>query len=1032
MVGLFFALCGMSRADEASEYPLSGITSKHLGILKENCFDCHNEKKHKGKFRVDDLPLVIKDPQDAERWQKLLNALNAGEMPPEDEKQPPVQVKADLIDDLGLAMVALRQKMGDRHGQIAMSRLNQREYRNTLRELLGVEINVSQLPSDQGLSNYDTDGASLYVSSNQLESYLELGREAVEEAIDRYQARRVSVQHRHQAEQLTAQYKAHFIKRKAAVEWREKLAAAASKPKNKEILNTLKEKDPKRPVKYLPYYRHYDEIAGAPPVPSDPAFRFFDKPERVDQFISSSSSHQHYLSKYLELPAIDTGAFITVPTIHPSIVPTGYIAYNLPADWPPGKYLVRFRVARAENAPEERRFLEFGLRVRNVDLLSAHEVTGTLQDPQTIETSIEITRTHMMSKEDGARQIYLREKGMHHQFHYPRRVFADAKKRNGIGPEYVIWVDWLEVERVTTENQPVPAGMEAAVQLLGAGAGNSVVDDSAVEVVGGVSGRRVRIFNPDAGDQDYLHLREVQIFRGDENVATGGKASQSSTHGNENDRGAHRAIDGSLATSNHTSNNGDPGEWWEVDLGRDVSIDRIVIHNRNDSPTVISRLKNHTVEVFDAAGQRVWKNTLGPEELRAGFADFAVEAFRGERPDDDYVDHLLKVFQKKRSEEGQTHRSALTHTLAIVLSSPMFLYKSEASPADGQTISQRELAQRLSYFLWSAPADKTLLRLADAGKLAEPRILRQQTDRLLNDRRSEAFIHGLVHQWLHLERLDFFNVNLLKHRTFDNTVKMAIRGEVYETFAYLFKHNRNIQDLLDADYAVINNVLGQHYGIPGVSGDHFRRVDLPETSPRGGLLGMAATHVMGGNGDESSPVERGVWVLRKLLHQPPPPAPANVPAISRLSDQPLTTRERLVAHQEKAQCASCHRKIDPIGFGLENFDAVGLWRTKNSYEVPGGDGKGVTKKEWTIDPGGSFHKGPAFADYFELREHIATQSEAFARSFASAVVEYGTGRSIGFSDEALLDAITKEAKAGNNAIRSFTHALVQHKIFQKK
>ncbi len=138
---------------------------------------------------------------------------------------------------------------------------------------------------------------------------------------------------------------------------------------------------------------------------------------------------------------------------------------------------------------------------------------------------------------------------------------------------------------------------------------------------------------------------------------------------------------------------------------------------------------------------------------------------------------------------------------------------------------------------------------------------------------------------------------------------------------------------------VINGFLANYYGIEGVHGDAFRKVPLPAGSPRGGLLGMAAVHLMGGNGEHTSPVERGAWVLRKLLNDPPPPAPANVPALTRLAGKVLTTRERMLAHQEDAQCASCHRKIDPIGFGLENFDAAGLWRTEDSYMVTGANGR---------------------------------------------------------------------------------------------
>lgn len=1026
-------VCLSSLGAAEKHHPLTGINQPHLDLLHTYCASCHGEKKTKGKFRIDELQLTIGTPADAERWQKVLNALNAGEMPPEDEKQIPDQQKADLVDDLGRAMVTLRKKMSDRHGEITMSRLNRREYRNTLRELLGVEINVSQLPADHGMGNFDTSGASLYISSNQLESYLELGREAVEEAIDRYQARSVAVKHRHEAEALTKKYRAHFTKWDAARKWQSDLARAGFHPENKKIYTALKKKHPNHQDKYLPFYLHYNEIAGAPPVPADDVFRFFNQPVRVDQFLKASAPSHSYLKRYLDLPNIESGAFITVPTIHPSQLPSGYIDYHLPPNWPPGKYKVRFRAARADDAPDDRRFLEFGLRVRNVDLLSTHEITGTMDNPQIVETSIEFTRKHSLGEHRDERQIYLREKAMHHQFHYPRRVFPEAKKRNGYGPEYVFWIDWLEVERVTTEDQAIPPAMQAVIRLLGeeSSTTSSTEPGLLLHRFRGLKARSIRITNPDTGSDDYLHLREVQVISGGQNIASTGTPSQSSTQGSEKDRGASRAIDGDLTTICHTSNKAEPGEWWQIDFGREVKIDEVRIYNRNDSPGIESRLKNHTVEIFNDTGVILKENFPTDVELATGLKAFVNAAFRGRETGDRYLDHLVTYYKNKRKLDNLKHREALTRTLAIVLSSPMFLYKSESSLEKKQVISQTELAQRLSYFLWSAPADATLLALAKEGKLADPDTLRQQTDRLLDDPRSTAMIHGLFHQWLDMERLDFFNVNLLKHRTYDNSVKLSVRNEVYETISYLLAGNRNIGELLSSDYVVINNLLAHYYGIPDVTGDHFRRIELPEGSPRGGLLGMAAIHLMGGNGDESSPVERGAWVLRKLLNQPPPPAPANVPNLARLSGKLLTTRERLLAHQDIPQCASCHRKIDPIGFGLENFDAVGLWRTENSFEIEGKpDGPKV--KSWKIDPGGRLHNGPAFADFFELRDHIAKQQDAFANGFASAVIEYGTGRTIGFSDQNLIEEVVKLAKNEKYAIRSFFHALVQHETFQLK
>lgn len=197
---------------------------------------------------------------------------------------------------------------------------------------------------------------------------------------------------------------------------------------------------------------------------------------------------------------------------------------------------------------------------------------------------------------------------------------------------------------------------------------------------------------------------------------------------------------------------------------------------------------------------------------------------------------------------------------------------------------------------------------------------------------------------------------------------------------------------------------------------------------------MAAILFMGGNGERTSPVERGAWVLRKLLNEPPPPAPANVPQLARLAGKVLTTHERLRAHQEDAQCASCHRKIDPVGFGLENFDAVGQWRTEDSYQVMDEKGKPVpnAKKTWKVVASAALHKGPAFNNFFELRDIIAAKSEAFARGFSQALIEYALGRSTGFRDEPLIADMVASAKKENLGVRTFLTTLVASEEFRTK
>ena len=416
-----------------------------------------------------------------------------------------------------------------------------------------------------------------------------------------------------------------------------------------------------------------------------------------------------------------------------------------------------------------------------------------------------------------------------------------------------------------------------------------------------------------------------------------------------------------------------------------------------------------------------------PDDLtraREILANFAFTAFRGVSAEDDFLDRLSAIFEDRRN-SGDSFEQALELPLAIILASPGFLYLNEPSDADDRReLTDRELAVRLSYFLWSSPPDQELLSLAQRGELSKPDILRGQVDRLIADSRSDEFVAGFLHQWLDMERLDFFQFDTNLYRDFDESTRSASRQEVYHSFAHLLRDSDQgrLGKLLKSDTVFINGLLATYYGLEGVTGDQFQKVTLPGESPRGGLLGMAAIHAMGSDGIDSSPVERGAWVLRHLLNDPPPPAPPNVPQLSRLAEEPLTTRQKLAAHMEEAQCASCHRKIDPIGFGLENFDAAGKWRTV--------EGRGKSAHE--IDPSGAFHNGPEFADYFELRDLIAEREPDFARGFTEHLIGYGLGRPFGFTDVDLADEIVAAAKGENFAVSEFIHALVQSEPFQRK
>ncbi|MCM8532970.1 MAG: DUF1588 domain-containing protein [Lentisphaeraceae bacterium] len=303
---------------------------------------------------------------------------------------------------------------------------------------------------------------------------------------------------------------------------------------------------------------------------------------------------------------------------------------------------------------------------------------------------------------------------------------------------------------------------------------------------------------------------------------------------------------------------------------------------------------------------------------------------------------------------------------------------------------------------------------------------------MLRDPKSDNFYKDFTHQWLDMDRLDFFEFDEEKFPTFGKTMKYFAAEEVYQTVKTIVMENLGSENLLKSDFVVVNGMLAVHYGIEGVEGDAFRKVTLGEQSIRGGLTGMAAIMAMGSDGKKSSPVERGAWVLRKILNQPPPPAPANVPQLGRLEGQNLTAREILLAHQAEPQCAHCHKKIDPLGFGLENFGPTGEWRTEITLNEKSKTKKVKETKTYKVDASGSLFNGPKFRNYSELRDIFVSRQDDFNRGLISNMLSYALGRPSGFSDQELIDELHTEMKDKNNSIKALIYAIVKSAPFRMK
>lgn len=374
---------------------------------------------------------------------------------------------------------------------------------------------------------------------------------------------------------------------------------------------------------------------------------------------------------------------------------------------------------------------------------------------------------------------------------------------------------------------------------------------------------------------------------------------------------------------------------------------------------------------------------------------------------------FLELFAKYRP-DFETFEGAMLEVLATALASPEFLYLTQRSEKTA-TISDLELASRLSFFLWSSVPDQELLQLARDGKLKYPAILHAQVERLLADPRAQRFSQHFVEQWLGLDGME--SVTHVK----DDTLRAAMREEPIAFFAEALRSNRSVLDFLHSDYAVVNERLAQHYGIPGVYGPHFRKVAVDAEKHRGGLLTAAALLTMNSDGSDSHPLKRGVWLLERILQDPPPPPPAAVPKVDltdpRIAE--MTLKERIADHRSKPACISCHSRIDPWGIAFENYDALGGWRT-NIKNKP-------------VDATSTLFNKQELAGVDGLKRYLlADRQDQFARAMVHKMAAYALGRPLTFADHADVDSLTAQVRKKGDGLADLIHLLVSSNLFNSK
>jgi len=406
------------------------------------------------------------------------------------------------------------------------------------------------------------------------------------------------------------------------------------------------------------------------------------------------------------------------------------------------------------------------------------------------------------------------------------------------------------------------------------------------------------------------------------------------------------------------------------------------------------------------------------------FKRLATQAYRQPATTGD-VEPLMKFYDQGRKDGG--FEGGIHLGLQAILISPRFLFRIEGTPAqpapgDSYRIADVELASRLSFMLWDTGPDAQLLKAAAAGALRTTAGLDTEVRRMLADPRSEALSTRFAAQWLRLQDVDKIRPDALLFTAYDEKLAQSFKRETELLFDSVVREDRNVLDLLTADYTFVNERVARHYGIPGVIGDTFRRVPLDAGREyRRGLLGQGSVLLMTSVADRTSPVQRGKWILEVLLGSPPPPPPPNVSTLDdakvSVGGKLLSTRQRMEEHRKSAACASCHRVIDPLGLALENFDVTGQWRIKDN---------GVA-----VDSNGDLYDGTKMAGPDGVRRALLAHSETVLRTFTENLMAYSLGRRVEYFDQPTIRSIVRKAEANGNRFSSFVLGIVNSASFQR-
>lgn len=1002
-VGLLVQIAPSANAAELDEFVQDneGFARLIAPFFREHCVRCHGPENAEGEFRVDTqvsadfLDVVIQS-----RWKEVVNVLNSHEMPPEGEPQPDEQLVTTVVDWITQQMA--RAELHRRDSAIVLRRLNRAEYQNTIRDLVGVDFDPSRFPQDPPTGGFDNNGGALTLSPLHLELYYQAAREILDLALVEGP-------------------------QPPGLRWRFEPESGDS--------------DSNRVT-----YDGQRLIVNGGKNRAENGFRVMHH-NSWDRKLNARDFRLPHEGEYI----IRIRAGGRIPTRDEVVESArGFLDHRRNEQLqknPAGKKWLDEQFERDLNHFRTDRMYDYGPpRLKLIVNLAGQPVVvgETDVDAPVSNPGIYEFRTRMTTAKAGITVDYA--------YSIPKELenFWMQGHDNFARPE--LWIDWFELEGPVYEQWPP----ESHRRLL--------VDSPLAEndergyarlVLQRFMKRAYRRPVSDAEVDEKLALYDLVQADApsfEEAIKTPLSAVLVSPHFLYlAEPSASSQSIAELAPGDRTLSGRDLLDAYQ----RVQRFDHPVLAQLRKTPSASSeepRLDTRLFRQFmDKRGRKIRGRVLGLDGLRVKLERtngtvFPVPLGDFTARDRALIRALVQALQSPASQPEPTapkswpsalppERSTISRPTADSARPTATATATKDSPADERINSRRrlnayELACRLSYFLWSTMPDEELFDLAESGKLPDPAVITQQADRMLRDQRAQAFVENFAGQWLSLREVGANPPAGDLYPRYDRHLELSIVEESEAFFAEILNNDQDLMNFVKSDFVVINERLARYYGIPGVKGDHFRRVSVPDGVHRGGILTQASILSVTSNGTRTSPVKRGTWVMKNLLGIDPGLPVANAgdiaPKVPGLDK--ATVRQRLEIHRSLPQCARCHNKIDPLGFALENFNAAGDWRDQEGFGYKGRIGK----NDPVIDASATMIDGTEFVGVDGLQDVLLSEEELFLKCLAGKLFTYALGRELGVADQLHINAAVEHVSTNDRTLKALITYVATSEPFLSK